>query len=86
MHLWYKQSGNRLWLLNCRKMKRIWLKISVDGLLSKIAYAEANGFDFEAKTLKGLITMTKDEERGYKTMLDSCIALKKRREQGYPDK
>lgn len=66
-------------------MKRIWLKISVDGLLSSIAWKEANGYDFEAKALKDLITMTPEEKKTYENFLESCKVLKLRREAGYPE-
>ena len=67
-------------------MKRIWLKISIDSLLQSIAYKEANGYGFEAATLKGLITMTKKEKYTYENYLKSCIESKERRLQGYPEK
>jgi hypothetical protein len=65
--------------------KRIWIKLSVDRLLNEIAWKEANGYDFEAATLKSLFVMTKQEMALYHTYLKSCKAAKKRREEGYPD-
>jgi hypothetical protein len=64
--------------------KRIWIKISVDTLLADIAYKEANGFDFEARVLKGLIRMTTHEKEVFETYLASCKASKARRDAGYP--
>lgn len=63
---------------------RVWLKISVETLLQSIAYKEANGFDFEADTLKSIISMTKYEQEMYQRFLESNIASRERRLAGYP--